>query len=115
MLSPSSRLREYEVWGRIGGGGMSDVYLARHVDLCAPVVVKTLKLSVGSNADERVQRLRTEAIITSRIRSPRVVRLILTPFHYKQVLERGGTAARNGGPTSAPTSASGLTICYSLF
>lgn len=74
MLSPSSRLREYEVWGRIGGGGMSDVYLARHVDLCAPVVVKTLKLSVDSDANERVQRLRTEAIITSRIRSPRVVR-----------------------------------------
>lgn len=74
MLSPSSRLREYEVWGRIGGGGMSDVYLARHVDLSAPVVVKTLKLSVDTDARERAQRLRTEAVITSRIRSPRIVR-----------------------------------------
>jgi serine/threonine-protein kinase len=74
MLTPSTRLREYEVWGRIGGGGMSDVYLARHVDLSAPVIVKTLKLSVDSDARERIQRLRTEAIITARIRSPRIVR-----------------------------------------
>jgi serine/threonine-protein kinase len=74
MLTPSTRLREYEVWGRIGGGGMSDVYLARHVDLSAPVIVKTLKLSIDSDAAERTQRLRTEAVITARIRSPRIVR-----------------------------------------
>ncbi len=74
MLAPSSRLREYEVWGRIGGGGMSDVYLARHVDLSAPVVVKTLKTTIDSEVQERVSRLRNEAIITARIRSPRIVR-----------------------------------------
>lgn len=74
MLKPSSRLREYEVWGRIGGGGMSDVFLARHVDLSAPVVVKTLKTSVDAEAQERVTRLRNEAVITARIRSPRIVR-----------------------------------------
>lgn len=74
MLAPSTRLREYEVWGRIGGGGMSDVYLARHVDLAAPVVVKTLKTSIDSEVQERVTRLRNEAIITARIRSPRIVR-----------------------------------------
>lgn len=74
MLTPGTTLREYEVWGRIGGGGMSDVYLARHVDLSAPVVVKTLKLSVDSDPAERAQRLRTEAVLTARIRSPRVVR-----------------------------------------
>ncbi|MBL8941097.1 MAG: serine/threonine-protein kinase [Archangium sp.] len=74
MLGPSTRLREYEVWGRIGGGGMSDVFLARHVDLSAPVVVKTLKSSVDADATDRARRLRTEAVITSRIRSPRIVR-----------------------------------------
>ncbi|MBL8924389.1 MAG: serine/threonine-protein kinase [Myxococcaceae bacterium] len=74
MLTTGTRLREYEVWGRIGGGGMSDVFLARHVDLSAPVIVKTLKLSVDSDARERAGRLRTEAVITARIRSHRVVR-----------------------------------------
>lgn len=69
-LQPGSRLAEYEVWGRIGGGGMSDVFLARHVHLCAPVIIKTLKHSIG----EQQQRLRTEAMLTARIRSPRVVR-----------------------------------------
>lgn len=53
---------------------MSDVFLARHVDLSAPVIVKTLKLSVDADAEERAKRLRTEAVITARIRSHRVVR-----------------------------------------
>ena len=74
MLTPGSRLNDYEVWGRIGGGGMSDVFLARHVHLCAPVIIKTLKLSVQGMPAERTERLRTEAVLTARIRSPRVVR-----------------------------------------
>jgi O-acetyl-ADP-ribose deacetylase (regulator of RNase III) len=82
MLQPGSRLNDYEVWGRIGGGGMSDVFLARHLHLCAPVIIKTLKLSVDAMPAERAQRLRTEAVLTARIRSPRVVRPLdfgLTP------------------------------------
>lgn len=78
MLEPGSRLHDYEVWGRVGGGGMSDVFLARHVHLCAPVIIKTLKVSVDALAADRAQRLRTEAVLTARIRSPRVVR----PLHF---------------------------------
>ncbi|MFO0600523.1 MAG: serine/threonine-protein kinase [Myxococcaceae bacterium] len=82
MLEPGSRLSDYEVWGRIGGGGMSDVFLARHTHLCAPVIIKTLKLSLEGAPAERTARLRTEAMLTARIRSPRVVRPLdfgLTP------------------------------------
>ena len=78
MLEPGSRLHDYEIWGRVGGGGMSDVFLARHVNLCAPVIIKTLKVSVDALAADRAQRLRTEAVLTARIRSPRVVR----PLHF---------------------------------
>ena len=35
-------------------------------------------------------------------------------FSYKQVMERGGTAARNGGLTSAPTSASELLTLFTI-
>lgn len=36
----------YDVWGRIGCGGMSEVWLARHVGLSVPVVLKTLRADV---------------------------------------------------------------------
>lgn len=67
-------MHEYEVWGRLGGGGMSDVYLGRHLHLSMPVIVKTLKPSVDAGPAERAERMRTEALLTARIRSPRLVR-----------------------------------------
>ncbi|MEW5738759.1 MAG: serine/threonine-protein kinase [Myxococcota bacterium] len=73
-MKPGSRVHEYEVWGRIGGGGMSDVYLARHLHLSMPVIVKTLKPTVDASPAERAERMRTEALLTARIRSPRIVR-----------------------------------------
>ena len=33
----------YDVWGLIGEGGMSDVWLAKHEGLAVPVVIKTLR------------------------------------------------------------------------
>ncbi|MEW6433135.1 MAG: serine/threonine-protein kinase [Myxococcota bacterium] len=73
-MKPGTQVREYEVWGRIGGGGMSDVYLARHRALSMPVIVKTLKPTVDADPNERAGRMRTEALLTARIRSPRIVR-----------------------------------------
>lgn len=73
-MKPGARFHEYEVWGRIGGGGMSDVFLARHLHLSMPVIVKTLKPSVDADPQERAGRMRTEALLTARIRSPRIVR-----------------------------------------
>src|SRR5688500_8491850 len=31
MFESGARIGDYEIWGRIGGGGMGDVWLARHV------------------------------------------------------------------------------------
>lgn len=74
MFESGERLREYEVWGRLGGGGMSDVWLARHRDLAIPVIVKTLRPDLGVPPEERAQRMLTEAQLMARIASPYVVR-----------------------------------------
>ncbi len=74
MLHGGSRVDGYEVWGRLGAGGMSDVYLARHLHLGIPVIIKTLRPSVGADPAERAERLRNEAVLTARIRSHRIVR-----------------------------------------
>lgn len=75
MLEPGARVSEYQVWGRIGGGGMSDVWLARHVDLTVPVIIKTLKPELGVEPRESAERMLTEARLMARIPSPHVVRV----------------------------------------
>lgn len=65
----------YDVWGVLGEGGMSEVWLAKHQGLAVPVVVKTLKRSLrdqaGMDASARVQ---SEARLMARVASPRIVR-----------------------------------------
>ncbi len=74
MFDPGQQLREYEIWGRLGGGGMSDVWLARHRDLAIPVIVKTLRPDLNVPPQERAERMLTEAQLMARITSPYVVR-----------------------------------------
>lgn len=69
----------FEVWGPIGQGGMSRVWLARHKELSTPVVLKTL-LDGGAGA-EAFARLRNEARLMARIPSPRVVRAVDLGVH----------------------------------
>lgn len=65
----------YDVWGVLGEGGMSEVWLAKHQGLAVPVVVKTLKRTLrdqaGMDASARVQ---SEARLMARVASPRIVR-----------------------------------------
>src|SRR6188768_2382343 len=68
------RIRDYEVWGRIGGGGMSDVWLARHEVLHMPVIIKTLARHFASEA--ATDRVLTEARLMARVSDPRVVRAL---------------------------------------
>ena len=49
-----ARIRDYEVWGRLGEGGMSEVYLAKHAILGVPVIIKTLKPAL-TRGNERAQ------------------------------------------------------------
>jgi O-acetyl-ADP-ribose deacetylase (regulator of RNase III) len=69
----------FEVWGSISEGGMSRVWLARHRELAAPVILKTL-LDTG-NPDAAFTRLRDEARLMARIPNPRVVRAVDVGVH----------------------------------
>ena len=82
----------YEVWGPIGEGGMSRVWLARHKHLAVPAVLKTLRdsgdgrapLEVSSGGDSATgpfTRLRNEARMMARIPSARVVRALDLGVH----------------------------------
>jgi serine/threonine-protein kinase len=62
----------YFVEVRIGGGGMGDVYRARHVTLDAPIAIKLLKRSLLSDPS-LVQRFHREARSASRLRHPNVI------------------------------------------
>lgn len=74
-----ARVGIYEVWGPIGEGGMSRVWLARHEELAMPVVIKTLRDSTAS--EEGALRVRNEARLMARIPSHRVVRAVDAGVH----------------------------------
>lgn len=80
-MKPLARIRDYEVWGRLAEGGMADVWLARHVGLNTPVVIKTLKLAVVDEDRSRLERLFAEARLEARIATPHVVRVLDTGTH----------------------------------
>src|SRR5688572_5679480 len=77
-------VKSYRVWGRLNEGGMSEVWLARHVELAIPVVIKTMKHD-GESVVERYQRLLGEARLTARMTSPRVVRVVDVGIHDETV------------------------------
>jgi serine/threonine-protein kinase len=77
MLSRGSRIHDYEVWGKLGEGGMSEVWLAKHTVLSIPVIIKTLNKSIAEAAGESgARRMFNEARLMARVTSPRVVRAI---------------------------------------
>jgi serine/threonine-protein kinase len=68
----------YDVWGLLGEGGMSEVWLAKHQGLAVPVVIKTLRhgLLEAQGADVAAARVRSEARLMARVPSPRIVRAL---------------------------------------
>jgi len=67
----------YDVWGLLGEGGMSEVWLAKHEGLAAPVVVKTLRRAIRESVGaEAAARVRSEARLMARVSSPRIVRAV---------------------------------------
>ncbi len=83
MASLGARIRDYEIWGRLGEGGMSEVWLARHCMLSVPVIIKTLRTSVGDATDPAASRMLKEARLMARVASPRVVRAIDAGIHER--------------------------------
>ncbi len=71
----------YDVWGLLGEGGMSDVWLAKHRALAMPVIVKTLKQSIrekmtDTQGEGTAERVSSEARLMAKVSSPRVVRAL---------------------------------------
>lgn len=79
----AGRIRHYDVWGRIGQGGMGRVFLARHQILAVPVILKTVLAHFDSDASGEA-RVLEEAKLMARIVSPRVVRAIDAGVHEHQ-------------------------------
>ena len=77
-----TRVHDYEVWGRLGEGGMSDVWLAKHRVLCTPVVMKTLRhQALGLDVAACAKRIFAEARLLARVTSPHVVRAVDAGAH----------------------------------
>ncbi len=67
----------YRVWGLLGEGGMSEVWLAKHNVLSAPVVIKTLRRTLReTDAHGAAARILSEARLMARVSSPRIVRAL---------------------------------------
>lgn len=68
----------YDVWGLLGEGGMSEVWLGKHEGLAVPVVIKTLRRTLleTEGAELAAARVRSEARLMARVSSPRIVRAI---------------------------------------
>ena len=78
----------YDVWGLLGEGGMSEVWLGKHQGLAIPVVIKTLRPALlESQGDLALARVRSEARLMARVASPRIVRAM-----------DAGQVARTGTP-----------------
>lgn len=75
IVEPGQIIDDYEVWGRISRGGMSEVYLARHQHLAIPVVVKTMRPELAS--DEALSGLMfRSARLMARVADPHTVRIL---------------------------------------
>ena len=70
-LREARRVGQYELEREIGEGGMSNVYLGRHVTLKRPAAVKVLKPHLAT--DEAVARFRREAQLCSQLTHPNTV------------------------------------------
>jgi serine/threonine-protein kinase len=79
------RIRDYEVWGRLSEGGMSEIWLAKHAVLLVPVVLKTLRTALAiDDVDSAMSRMLNEARLMARIRSARVVRAMDAGVHVDE-------------------------------
>ena len=66
-------LKQYVVEKRLGGGGMGEVFLARHSWLDLPVAIKILNPVLGSDP-EAIERFRREAQLAADLNHPNIVR-----------------------------------------
>ncbi len=80
-IGGGTTIRDYEIWGRLSEGGMSEIWLAKHAVLCVPVVVKTLRAGLADEGEQRFDRMLNEARMMARIAVPQVVRAVDAGVH----------------------------------
>jgi serine/threonine-protein kinase len=67
----------YDIWGLLGEGGMSEVWLAKHRTLSVPVIVKTLRRALRETGGEAAAAaILHEARLMARVANPRIVRAL---------------------------------------
>src|SRR5262249_33455623 len=82
MFGAGARVRDFEIWGQLGEGGMSEVWLAKDSTLGVPVVLKTWRGTANAKESEKqadlagFDRMLWEARLMARIASPRIVRAL---------------------------------------
>ncbi len=69
---PGALLGQYRVEARIGSGAMGEVFRATHVGLDRPVALKVLQPELARQPSV-LQRFRTEAVATARLRHPHIL------------------------------------------
>ena len=72
MLSPGTRLAQYEILGSIGAGGMGEVYRARDARLDREVAIKVLPEATEGNAEMRL-RFEREARAIAALSHPNIL------------------------------------------
>ncbi len=84
-LAPGTTIGPYEIVGRLGSGGMGDVYLAEDTRLGRKVALKALPAHFTKDA-ERVRRFQLEARAASALSHPNIITIYeigqLDHLHY---------------------------------
>ena len=72
-LAPGARVDGYQIMGRLGRGGMGEVFLARDVKLGRKVALKVIRDLPGLESREARERFLFEARTTARFAHPHIV------------------------------------------
>jgi eukaryotic-like serine/threonine-protein kinase len=72
-IEPGMIIRsKYEILERLGGGGMADVYLAKHLAFNEVYAIKVVKSVLADDASFQ-RRFRIEAVLTRKLRHPNAI------------------------------------------
>jgi tRNA A-37 threonylcarbamoyl transferase component Bud32 len=75
QVAEANELGQYVLEEQIGGGGMGEVWRARHRLLIRPAAIKLIRPQVSADPDMLLRRFEREARATAALRSPHTVQL----------------------------------------
>ena len=98
-VAPGSRIGSYEVTGRLGEGGMGEVFRATDSKLKREVAIKVLPAAFAEDAD-RLARFEREAQVLAQLQHPNIASIY-------GLEESGASAPSSWSSPRAKTSPSG--------